>query len=190
MDVSACLRRVRERDEEAARALVDHLFPLVMKIVRAHLPRRLDAEDLAQMVFAKVFAHIDQYGGAVPFEHWVSRIAVNTCINQLRSERIRPEWRRADLSEEEEAVLEKVVAATQEPDPSEQMASRDLVQKMLGTLSAEDRLVISLLDLEGRSVQEIKNITGWNRSLIKVRAFRARIKLRKQLAKLLKEHIR
>src|SRR5204862_3199178 len=105
LDMVACLERVRQSDEEAARALVRELYPLVMKIVRSHLPRRTDEEDLAQMVFGKVFAHLEQYAGAVPFEHWVSRVAVNTCLNQLRSEKCRPEVRWADLNEEEAAAL-------------------------------------------------------------------------------------
>jgi len=73
------------------------LYPLVLKLVRAHLPRRAAEEDLVQTVFMKVFAKLDDYAGAVPLEHWVSRIAVNTCINQLRAERcdrrcVGPTW--------------------------------------------------------------------------------------------------
>ncbi len=78
--LAACLERVRQRDEEAARELVAHLYPLVIKIVRSHLPRRVAEEDLAQEIFLKVFANLDQYRGAVPFEHWVSRVAVSTCL--------------------------------------------------------------------------------------------------------------
>ncbi len=185
LDMAACLERVRQRDEEAARSLVRELYPLVMKIVRSHLPRRIDEEDLSQTVFAKVFAHVDQYSGHVPFEHWVSRVAVNTCLNALRSERCRPELRLADLNEVEADVLEKVVSTDKTPDPSEQLAARELAQKMLETLSPRDRLIITLLDLEDRSVEEVKRTTGWNASVIKVRAFRARKKLRKQFSKAL-----
>jgi RNA polymerase sigma-70 factor (ECF subfamily) len=187
LDMVACLERVRQSDEEAARALVCELYPLVMKIVRSHLPRRTDEEDLAQMVFAKIFAHVEQYSGAVPFEHWVSRVAVNTCLNQLRAEKCRPELRWADLKPEEAEALEKVAARAKGPDPSEHLAARELAHKMLETLSPKDRLILTMLDLEERSVEEIRARTGWNASLIKVRAFRARMKLRKQFAKILKE---
>jgi RNA polymerase sigma-70 factor (ECF subfamily) len=187
LDMAACLERVRQSDEEAARALVRELYPLVMKIVRSHLPRRTDEEDLAQMVFAKIFAHLGQYSGAVPFEHWVSRVAVNTCLNQLRAEKCRPELRWADLNPEEAETLEKVVARAKGPDPAEHLAARELAHKMLETLSPKDRLILTMLDLEERSVEEIRALTGWNASLIKVRAFRARMKLRKQFARMLKE---
>src|SRR5437773_5844514 len=113
-DMVDCLRRVRQRDEEAARLLLNQLYPLVIKLVRSHLPRRTSEEDLAQIIFMKVFAKIEQFSGTVPFEHWVSRIAVNTCLNQLQAERIRPELRWADLSEDEERVLECLGSSTQE----------------------------------------------------------------------------
>src|SRR3989442_13532666 len=109
-----CVDAVRQADEEAARALVCELYPLVMKIVRSHLPRRTDEEDLAQMVFAKIFAHLEQYSGAVPFEHWVSRVAVNTCLNQLRAEKCRPELRWADLNAAEDEALEKGVSRAED----------------------------------------------------------------------------
>jgi len=122
----------------------------------------------------------------VPFEHWVSRVAVNTCLNQLRAEKCRPELRWADLNEAEAEALEKVVSRAKDPDPSEQLASRELAHKMLETLSPQDRLILTLLDLEEHSVEEVRERTGWNASLIKVRAFRARLKLRKQFAKAMK----
>ena len=77
-DLASCLERVRRRDQDAARQLVDHLYPLVIRIVRAHLPRRVAEEDLAQEIFLKMFTRLAQYQGAVPFPHWVSRIAVTT----------------------------------------------------------------------------------------------------------------
>ena len=143
LDVSACLRRVRQQDEDAARALVSHLYPLVIKIVRSHLPRRMDADDLAQIVYGKMFAHLDQYAGNVPFEHWVSRIAVNTCLNELRAEKRRPELRWADLSEDEAVVLEQIVSVSAEPDPAQACAARELAEKMLAQLAPADRLVLT-----------------------------------------------
>src|SRR6202166_5291714 len=93
--VQAALRH----DDEAARRLVRELYPLVAKLVRSHRPRRTAEEDLCQMIFIKVFQNLAQFSGKVPLEHWVSRIAVNTCLNQIESERIRPELRYADLDE-------------------------------------------------------------------------------------------
>src|SRR5256884_8800381 len=110
LDMAACLERVRQRDEDAARALVRELYPLVMKIVRSHLPRRTDEEDLAQVVFGKIFAHVDQYSGSVPFEHWGSRVAVNTCLHPLRAAEGRPGVRWAAFTAGGEEGVEGGVA--------------------------------------------------------------------------------
>ena len=83
------LPRVRTHDEAASRALVDMLYPLVAKVVQANLPRRDDPEDLMQEVFMKLFSRLDQYRGDAPFEHWVSRLAVTTCLDRLRRQRVR-----------------------------------------------------------------------------------------------------
>lgn len=184
-DVSAWIDRARRRDEDAARLLLNHLYPFVIKLVRAHLPRRMTEEDLTQTVFMKVFSNLDQYSGTVPLEHWVSRIAINTCLNQLRVEKIRPELRWSDLSEEENHVIESLASTAVDLDPTDRIAAKELLHKLLEMLTPADRLVVHLLHIEERSVDEVKQITGWNRSMIKVRAFRARLKMRKHLATLL-----
>lgn len=178
-DLPGCVARVRGHDEAAARELVDHLYPQVSRIVRKHLPRRVLEEDLMQEIFMKMFTRLDQYQGAVPFNHWVSRIAVSTCIDHLRAQQRRPELRWADLSEKEAEVLDAVLTNEREVAPDEALAARELVDKLLAQLKPEDQLVIRLLDLEQRSIAEISAQTGWNGPLVKVRAFRARRKLRK-----------
>jgi RNA polymerase sigma-70 factor (ECF subfamily) len=178
-DLAGCLDRVRKRDQTAAKELVEHLHPLVIRIVRAHLPRRVPEEDLAQDIFLKMFTRIDQYQGAVPFTHWVSRIAVTTCIDQLRAQKRRPEFRWADLSENEAEVLDNVLTDERDVAPGDALAARELVQKLLAQLKPDDRLVIQLLDLEQKTIAEISALTGWNQTLVKVRAFRARRKLQK-----------
>jgi RNA polymerase sigma factor (sigma-70 family) len=185
-DLAGCLDRVRVRDQVAARELVEHLHPLVIRIVRAHLPRRVAEEDLAQDIFLKMFTRLAQYQGAVPFPHWVSRIAVTTCIDQLRAQKRRPEFRWADLSEGEADVLE-AVTADDSVAPDDAVAAHELVARLMDQLKPEDRLVVQLLDLEQKTIAEISEITGWNQSLVKVRAFRARRKLQKLFAELKKK---
>jgi RNA polymerase sigma factor (sigma-70 family) len=178
-DLAGCLDRVRKRDQIAARELVEHLHPLVIRIVRSHLPRRVAEEDLAQEIFLKMFTRIDQYQGAVPFTHWVSRIAVTTCIDQLRAQKRRPELRWADLSERETDVLDSAITNENDVAPDDALAAKELVHKLLDQLKPEDRLVIQYLDLEQKSLAEISALTGWNQTLVKVRAFRARRKLQR-----------
>jgi RNA polymerase sigma-70 factor, ECF subfamily len=182
-DASALVKAALQHDDEAARELVRQLYPLVAKLVRAYRPRRTADEDLCQMIFIKVFQKLSQFSGNVPLEHWVSRVAVNTCLNQIESEKVRPELRHADLSKEEQAVVENL-AASYELAPDQRFASRQLVEHLLAALKPVERLAIDLLYLQGRSVEEIRKITGWSAALIKVRAFRARRKMKDQLAKI------
>jgi RNA polymerase sigma-70 factor (ECF subfamily) len=183
-DASALVKAALQHDDEAARALVRQLYPLVSKLVRAHRPRRTAEEDLSQMIFIKVFQKLSQFSGKVPLEHWVSRIAINTCLNQIESEKIRPELRYADLSEEEQAVVENLATSSSELAPDQRFASRQLVEHLLAALKPVERLAIDLLYLQGRSVKEIRKITGWSTALVKVRAYRARQKMKDQLAKI------
>ena len=178
-DFAGCLERVRARDQAAARQLVEQLYPQVIRIVRSHLPRRVAEEDLSQEIFLKMFTRLDQYQGAVPFPHWVSRIAVTTCIDQLRAQKRRPEFRWADLPEEQANMLDNVVTDQRDTAPGEALAARELVEKLLAQLKPEDQMIVRMLDLEQKSLAEISAITGWNQTLIKVRAFRARRKLQK-----------
>jgi RNA polymerase sigma-70 factor (ECF subfamily) len=176
--VAAALRQ----DEEAARELVRRLYPLVGKLVRAHRATRSAEEDLCQMIFIKIMQNLAQFSGKVPLEHWVSRIAINTCINQIQAEKARPELREADLSVEQAAVIRNLAATTAELAPDQTFASRELVEHLMNALKPAERLVIDLLYLQQRSVSEIQQVTGWSGALVKVRAFRARQKMKKQIS--------
>jgi len=182
-DEEDSLRRIERGDEVAARGLLRHFHPFVLKLVRAHLPRRISEEDLVQMIFIKIFHKLNQYTGRMPLQHWISRIAVNTCLNALKAEKIRPEWRLGDFSEEIAAGIEKLAATEVDTATNDDFdLAKKLVTELIAQLSPEDRLVITLLHLEEKSVEEIHALTGWNRSVIKVRAFRARAKMKKMLS--------
>ena len=179
-DVQACIALVRSGDPPAAEALIAHLHPLVRRLVRNHLPRRESEEDLTQDVFIKIFQRLEAYEQrvGVPFEHWVSRLTVRTCLDALRAERSRPEWRMADLSGGETEWMDFLTSRQADP-PSELAAdAKAIVTRLLALLPPSDRLVLTLLDLEQRSTLEISQLTGWTRAMVKMRAMRARLKLR------------
>jgi RNA polymerase sigma-70 factor (ECF subfamily) len=173
---------VLQQDDDAARELVRRLYPLVAKLVRAHRPSRSAEEDLCQMIFIKVMQKLSHFSGKAPLEHWVSRIAINTCINQIQAEKARPELREADLSEEQVAVIQNLAATSEELAPNHSFASRQLVEHLMKALKPAERVVIDLLYLQQRSVAEIQKITGWSGALVKVRAFRARQKMKKRMS--------
>jgi len=171
-------------DDDAARLLVEHLYPLVAKLVRSHRPARAAEEDLCQMIFIKMFQKLPQFSGTVPLEHWVSRISVNTCLNAIAAENSRPELRRADLSVEQEAVLDRLAVSAEESGADQKLAARDLVEHLLAALKPAERLVIDLMYLQEKTVEQIRQLTGWSTPLVKVRAFRARQKLKQQMSRL------
>jgi RNA polymerase sigma-70 factor (ECF subfamily) len=181
-DVAAWLSH---RDEAAARRLMEALHPRVAGIIRRHWARVEDWEDLEQEVFLRVFEALPRWKTeGAPMEHWVSRIAMNVCRKRWRSQSRRPEWRWSDLSEgEQQAFLD----AQRDDEPLEGIESRDarsLMHKLLDTLSADDRLILSLLHLEEKSLEEIGQVMGISRIVVKVRAFRARKKLHAALKRL------
>ena len=159
---------------------IRRLQPLITRVVRRHLPRRESEEDMVQNVFLRVWEKFHQYSGTVPLVHWVSRVAVNTCLNQISKEKHRPELRHADLSEEQ---IDWVLQAAAEPGvaPDLEIASREQVNSLLAQLTAEDRLILYLRHVEHRSVHQVSEITGLTAGAVKIRTLRARRKLQKRL---------
>jgi RNA polymerase sigma-70 factor (ECF subfamily) len=184
IDVDGCLQRWKKGDESAAEELIRHLYPVISKIVRTHLPRRDDEKDLVQEILMKTFSRLYQYKGDAPITHWVSRLALTTCLDRLRAQKIRPEIRQSDLTPEESDVFDAAWLTGSSPDAGDAIAARDLVDKILSSLSPEDRSLILMVDLEGRSLQEISETTGWSISKIKMRLFRVRPQLRQMIHKL------
>ena len=142
-------------------------------------------EDLAQETFLKVWRALDQYDPRrAPFEHWFSRIAVHVALDHLRRERRRKDeiaW--SDLGE---SALEWLQDADDQNRP-EPAAAREILDLAMRALSAEEQLVITLQEIEERSVKEISRLTGWSGVAVRVRAHRARGKLRAVLTRLEKE---
>lgn len=168
----------RRGDDYAAKAMVAALYPVVIRVVRNHLPTRLDEEDVAQEIFMKIFAKLDQYRGDAPLEHWVSRLSSTTCIDLLRRQKARPEVRFADLSSAEELLLEQRQSRDLGEESQESsLESQEVVDGLLSNLKPNMQLVLRLMDVEQKSVLEVCEITGWGASKVKVTAMRARRKL-------------
>jgi len=143
-------------------------------------------EDIVQEVWTKAFQKLSTFRGDAPFEHWLMRLAVRTCFDALRSHKRNRETSFSELSEPESNWLDRFAIA---PDQANEdaTAAKELVERLLAQLSPAARLVITLLEIEERSVKEISELTGWSVALVKVRAFRARAEMRKCLAKMARE---
>lgn len=178
------LEAAQTGDERAWRELVDRLYPLVAGIIRNHLRRVDDREDVAQEVFVRLFTRLGSYAGRQPFEHWVSRITLNCCHDWLRRIKARPLRSYSDLGETELEILERTLRADTPHPADDPRQLRELLDRLIAGLKPREQIVIRLLDLEERSVQDACELTGWGASKVKVTAMRARRKLAEQLQRL------
>ena len=181
-------RLARDEDESACAEIVRRFSPRVFHVAHRFFRDRSQAEEAAQETFLKAFAQLKSFAGRGSMEGWLTRIATNTCLNMLRSASRRPELVTSDLSDDETTWLEQVSnsVAAQAPDAEQRVIATDLAEKVLETLTPEDRLALTMIDGEGGSVNDVAEVTGWSESKVKVRAFRARKKAREVLEKLLK----
>jgi RNA polymerase sigma-70 factor (ECF subfamily) len=163
--------------------LVVKYSPRVFATARRYARRESEIEDIVQEVWLKAFQKLASFRGDAPFEHWLMRLAVRTCYDFLRGHQRNRETPFTELTEPETDWLDRFVSAPDSADENA-AAARLLVHRLLEQLSPPARLVITLLEIEDRSVKEIAALTGWSVPLVKVRAFRARKEMRKKLAKL------
>jgi len=177
---------VLKGDSASFEPLVTKYQLRVFATARRYARRESEVEDIVQEVFLKAFQKLSGFRGEAPFEHWLMRVAVRTCYDFLRSHQRNRETSFTELTEPEADWLDKFVV---EPDGASEHAeaARQLIDKVLSQLSPPARMVITLLEIEERSVKEIADLTGWSVTLVKVRAFRARAEMRKILTKITKE---
>ena len=173
-------------DTASFEPLITKYSPRVFATARRYARRESEVEDIAQEVWTKAFQKLASFRGEAPFEHWLMRLAVRTCYDFLRAHQRNRETAFTELTGPETDWLDRFVA--QPDDASEKAeAARALVGHLLEQLSPAARLVITLLEIEERSVKEISQLTGWSVPLVKVRAFRARAEMRKCVAKMAPE---
>lgn len=180
-DDAELLARIRSgaKDEfaELVRRHQDHLFALLYRYERD----RQKLEDLVQETFVKAWRALDQFDGRAPFQHWLTRIGIRAALDHLRKERRRrQEVGLEDLGTDALEWLQDEKAASE---PSASQAA-ELLAVAMRELSPAERLVITLQELEGRSIKEICEQTGSSNVATRVRALRARAKLRRALERL------
>jgi RNA polymerase sigma-70 factor (ECF subfamily) len=179
------IRRSQSGEKEAFAPLIEAYQRRVFSIVFHLVRRRNDVEDIVQEIFMKAFAAIESYNSQSSFGTWLNRIAVNHCYDYLRrqrSSRVTYFW---EMSEEGQREIESHSRSPKEGglDNEEKLALGDLVTKLLARAPAEDRVILTLKEMEDRSVEEISEILGLNISTVKVRLHRARKRMVRDLQK-------
>ncbi len=132
-EMAGLIARVRQRDEPAARALVERLGPDIARIVNSYPALREDSEDLMQDIFLKIFNKLPTFRGDAPLEHWASRLARFACIDRLRKKKARPEHRISDRTVEQAALLDNLAAEDAQASTRADAAG-GLLDQLLSTL--------------------------------------------------------
>jgi RNA polymerase sigma-70 factor, ECF subfamily len=161
----------------------------VGRIVAGHVRRDM-VEEVAHEAFVRAYISLSTYSFRVPFEHWLARIALRSCYDAWRTAAARKEVSLGGLEDEHQQTAERLLAAESEERFDQLVRQREtaeLLQTALAKLSPENRMVVTLVHLEGCSVREAAERLGWSMINVKVRAHRARRQLRNLLEKLLGE---
>ena len=177
---------VLQGDSASFEPLVQKYSPRVFATARRYARRESEVEDIAQEVWLKAFDKLKTFRGEAPFEHWLMRMTVRTCYDFLRGHQRSRESTFSDLTEAEDDWLERF-RAQPETASEDAEAAKLLVERVMEKLSPQARLIITLLEIEDRSVKEIAALTGWSVPLVKVRAFRARAEMRKIVSKMARD---
>lgn len=169
-DWGELVRGARAREPNACESLVERLYPRVAGRIGGLLPRRDEVQDLAQEVFLRVFSRLGQYRGG-SFPAWVDSIARRVCYDALRRQKVRPEWRFADFSE----------------DPPESRAEewkRDvdaasILSRLFEQILPEQAWLLREVELEQRPISEVSRDMGWTAGGGRLRLLRARRALKR-----------
>ena len=181
----ALVSRAQSGDENAFREIVERYQSKVFSIIHGIVRQRNDVEDIAQQVFAKIYFSIKNFDFRSSLLTWIYKITVNECYDYLRKKRVRKLVYESDFSDEDAQRMEASEPAVDGQLPIDtRLAQRDLIVKLLGKLSEEDRSLMLLKEVEGHSVEELAQMTGLNENTIKVKLFRTRQKLLKAATRL------
>jgi RNA polymerase sigma-70 factor (ECF subfamily) len=168
------IERARSGDAPAFNQIVLAYRKRVLSTISRLIGRPEDVEDVAQEVFVRVYYSLDQLRTPEVFEPWLYRLTVNAAYDYLRRAKRRSESRMADLSEQQVLMADSVAGGRQENEERHKTQTRDFMDALFRHVSEEDRLLLTLKEVEGLSLKELEQVYHVNENALKVRLFRAR----------------
>lgn len=175
------IQKAQQGDSSAFNQVVSAYRRRILGTISRLIGRPEDVEDVAQEVFIRLYFSLGQLRTPEVFEPWLYRLTVNASYDYLRKSRRRIESRMADLSEQQVMMADAVAGSRAQTDESEKRRVRETVQELLGTVSDEDRILLTLKEVEGLSLKELEKIYDVNENALKVRLFRARQRVLKKM---------
>jgi RNA polymerase sigma-70 factor, ECF subfamily len=168
------IERARQGDDAAFNQIVVAYRKRILGTISRLIGRPEDVEDVGQEVFLRLYFSLDQLRAPEVFEPWLYRLTVNAAYDYLRKQKRRHESRMADLSEQQVIMADAAAGTKTQADHLQAAGIRDFVQALLGEVSEEDRILLTLKEVEGLSLKELEQIYNVRENALKVRLFRAR----------------
>jgi RNA polymerase sigma-70 factor (ECF subfamily) len=168
------IKRAREGDDSAFNQVVQAYRKRILGTIARLIGRPEDVEDVGQEVFLRLYFSLDQLRTPEVFEAWMYRLTVNAAYDYLRRQKRRGESRMSDLSEQQVVMADAAAGTKQENEVQRRKRVRELVDTLLRAVSEEDRILLTLKEIEGLSLKELEKVYGVNENALKVRLFRAR----------------
>jgi RNA polymerase sigma-70 factor, ECF subfamily len=168
------IRRAQNGDSAAFNDVVIAYRKRILGTIARLIARPEDVEDVAQEVFLRLYFSLDQLRTPEVFEPWLYRLTVNASYDYLRKQRRRMESRMSDLSEQQVVMADAAAGGKVDHEKQEQKRVRETVDALLGAVSEDDRILLTLKEVEGLSLKELEKIYRVNENALKVRLFRAR----------------
>lgn len=168
------IKRASEGDDAAFNLVVQTYRKRILGTIARLIGRPEDVEDVGQEVFLRLYFSLDQLRTPEMFEPWLYRLTVNAAYDYLRRQRRRSESRMADLSEQQVMLADAVAGTKRENEQQRRKRIRELVDSLLSSVSEQDRILLTMKEIEGLSLKELEKVYGVNENALKVRLFRAR----------------
>jgi RNA polymerase sigma-70 factor (ECF subfamily) len=178
------VERARDGDPAAFTILVNTYRRRILGTISRLIGRPDDVEDVAQEVFLRLYDSLGQLRHPQIFEPWLYRLTMNASLDYLRKRKRRPESRMSDLSEQQVMIADARMGTAHERDQQEKKRVREFMGELLGRVSEEDRVLLTLKEVEGLSLKELESVYDVNENALKVRLFRARQRVLKAFAAL------
>jgi RNA polymerase sigma-70 factor (ECF subfamily) len=168
------IEKARGGDAAAFNQMVLAYRKRILGTISRLIGRPEDVEDVAQEVFVRLYYSLDQLRTPEVFEPWLYRLTVNASYDYLRRSKRRGESRMSDLSEQQVMMADAMAGGKQDAEDRQRGEVREFVDALFRHVSEEDRLLLTLKEVEGLSLKELEKIYGVNENALKVRLFRAR----------------
>jgi RNA polymerase sigma-70 factor (ECF subfamily) len=168
------IQKAQAGDDAAFNQVVAAYRKRIMGTIARLIGRPEDVEDVAQEVFLRLYFSLDQLRTPEVFEPWLYRLTVNASYDYLRKQRRRSESRMADLSEQQVMMADAAAGGKESSERQRRNQLKEMVDSLLDGVSDEDRILLTLKEVEGLSLKELEKIYSVNENALKVRLFRAR----------------